>query len=599
VEEKTLGQLFIQRAKAFQGRQRFIAYIDGSWKNISWDEYYQAAREIGLGLRSLGVGKGDRVCLLSNSRLEWVYCDVGIFCLGAIPVPIYATLTADQSAYIINHCEAAVLFVENLEGLEKVRQTWGQLGHLKHVVVIEGLRDNEGEREMSLEALRRRGREYVAGHETEFEEMALAIRPEDPFTIIYTSGTTGVPKGVLTTHANYMAMIEMVLHVAPLEDDDFDLLILPLAHAYARLEHLAGIAAGFVTAFARSLTTVVEDLQVVRPTMFFSVPRIYEKAYAKILSKAEAGSPLKKKIFYWSLGVGRQVSRCHQAKRPVPPLLRAKYAIAQRLVFGKVKEVFGGRMRFAVSGASAISREILEFFHACGLVILEGYGMTETSTCSHLNAFLDYRFGTVGRPLPGVEQRIAEDGEVLVRGPNIMREYYKMPEESAETLQDGWLHTGDIGVIDADGYLKLTDRKKALFKTSGGKYVAPSPIENALRADPRISQALVVGDRRKYCVALFTLNKDELLQWAKDRGLPTEDWNALVHSPEVTSAIQELIDRANRPLASFETIKKFAILEDDFTIEGGELTPTLKVKRKVVETHYAKVLDSLYDEVYA
>jgi long-chain acyl-CoA synthetase len=428
--------------------------------------------------------------------------------------------------------------------------------------------------------------------------MARAIKPEDPFTIIYTSGTTGVPKGVLTTHANYIAMIDMGLQITKVLEDDVDLLLLPLAHAYARLEHLAGIAAGLQTGFARSISTVVEDLLVVRPTLLFSVPRIYEKAYARILAKAEASPPLQRKLFHWSLEVGREVSRHQQQGRPLPRGLRLKYALAERLVFNKVKAAFGGRMRVAVSAASAISREILEFFHACGLLILEGYGMTETSTASHINPIDAYRFGTVGQPLPGVEQRIAEDGEVLVRGPNIMREYYRMPEETAETLKDGWLHTGDIGTVDADGYLTLTDRKTAMFKTSGGKWIAPTPVENELKTDPRVSQAIVCGARRKHVVALITLNRDEVVSWARKRGLPADDWGVLVRSSDVQHMVQRIVDRANAKLAQFETVKKFALLEQDFSIESGELTPSLKVRRKGVETKYAEMIDGLYDEVY-
>ena len=593
--------LFVERARQWRGRRRFIAHVDGAWRDVSWEEYYQAAREIGLGLRALGVEPGDKICLLSDSRLEWAYCDVGIFCLGAVPVPIYATLTAEQTAYIIEHCGAPVAIVENLRQLAKLRQVWDRLPELRHVVVIDGLPApvlGERERELALGELRRRGAARLESHPTELEDLAAAIRPDDPFTIIYTSGTTGTPKGVLSTHANYMSMIDMAMQHAPIRDDDVDLLILPMAHAYARLEHLAGIAAGCVTGFARNLSTVLEDLQVVRPTVLFSVPRIYEKAYARILAKAEASPALKRKLFYWSLAIGREVSRHRQQGLPLPVLLRLKYALAERLVFDKVKAGFGGRMRVAVSAASAISREILEFFHACGLLILEGYGMTETSTASHINPIDAYRFGTVGKPLPGVEQRIAEDGEVLVRGPNIMREYYRMPEETAETLKDGWLHTGDIGSIDADGYLTLTDRKTAMFKTSGGKWIAPSPLENELRADPRISQAIVCGARRKHVAALLTLNRDEVIGWAQQRGLATSDWGALVRQSEVRDMVQGIVDRANARLAHFETIKKFALLETDFSIETGELTPSLKVRRKGVESKYAEVIDGLYDERY-
>jgi long-chain acyl-CoA synthetase len=418
-------------------------------------------------------------------------------------------------------------------------------------------------------------------------------------TIVYTSGTTGPPKGVVQTHANHWWMVHNLASIGDISEDDEDLLFLPLAHSFARCEEYAQLYMGFTTSYAESLERLAANLTEVRPTLLFSVPRIYEKIYAKALGAA-AASPAKARIFAWATAVGRAVSRLEQRREDLPLALRLQHLLADRLIFEKIRALFGGRLRFAVSGAAPLAREIMEFFHACGVLILEGYGLTETTPALTINRTHAFRFGTVGQPIRGVEIKIAEDGEILARGPNVVSGYYKRDEETrAVFLPDGWFATGDIGRIDEQGFLTITDRKKDLIKTSGGKYVAPQEIERRIKADALFAQAMVHGDRRKFCSAVVVLNREEIERWARAQGIALDGYAAFTEHPKVRELVAERLASINEGLASYEQVKKFVISPSEWTPESGELTPTLKVKRKVVTERFRKELDALYDEKYA
>ena len=456
-----------------------------------------------------------------------------------------------------------------------------------------GVEEKEGA--TTLSALRERGKAHGSSNPGALEARAEEILPTDDLTIIYTSGTTGPPKGVVTRHSNYAFNVTSALEAVNVPRGSMFLQFLPLAHSLGRLEHFLAFDAMAVSSFARSLQTVAEDLAAVRPEIMVSVPRLYEKFYARVLAKVEEDGGLKKTIFDWALGVGREASRCRQQGREPQGLLAMKNRIADRLVFQKIRARMGGRLRFFISGGAPLSREIAEFLHAIGVLILEGYGLTETSTVTTVNRLERYKFGTVGKALPGTEIRIAADGEILVRGRHIFREYFNDPAATREAIEpDGWFHTGDIGALDEEGFLRITDRKKDIIVTSGGKNIAPQNLENLLKNDRYVSQAFVFGDRKKYLTALLTLAPEEIVAWATRQGIPDRSVEALAKHPQVLQLMRERVDEVNRGLASFEQVKKFAVLETDFSQETGELTPTLKVRRKVVIEKYGRILDDLY-----
>ena len=597
MSQGSLGGLFWEQVGRLTDRPAQRVKTGGTWQEMSWRALGEEVREIALGLIALGRQPGEAVAILSQTRAEWVRADFAILSTGGVTIPVYPSYPPETLAYIVRDSEARTIFVEDEHQLAKVLGVASEMPSLETVVLMQGRAPVSGGdgrlRVLDWESLRARGRE---GSSRQGLEARLAgIKPSDVATIVYTSGTTGSPKGVVQTHGNHLAALDMIARTSGVHEGDVHLLFLPLAHSFARMESFLGIRLGLTTAFAESLERLPENLREVSPDFICSVPRVFEKVYAKILTGVAAAPPIRQRIFHWALGAGRRASRLEREGRPLPAGLRFQRTIADRLVFGKLRAALGGRLRFCVSGGAPLSAEIAEFFHAAGILVLEGYGLTETCPILASNHPGAFKFGTVGRAFPEIEVRIAEDGEILARGPNIAQGYYRKEEETAAVFRPGgWFHTGDVGELDAEGYLKITDRKKDLIKTSGGSYVAPQHIENLLKGDPFVSQALVEGDRRPYPVALITLNPDELAKVAREAGLGDKPAAEIVRHPVVMERVRRTVDGVNAHLASYAQVKRFAILPADFTQDGGELTPTLKVKRRDVRAKYAEVIESMY-----
>jgi long-chain acyl-CoA synthetase len=592
----TLAKMFWDRVERSADKPAQQFKQGGQWQTVTWRQVGETVRDVATGLIALGRKKGEAVGILSASRAEWVQADFAIFSAGCITIPVYPTYPPDLIEYIVNDAGVKTLIVEDPAQLAKVLEVQGKMEGLEKIVVIHGYEGKEpSPRILTWEALRRLGRENRDKLKSELAGRVADTRPDDVATIVYTSGTTGPPKGVVQTHGNHLAALDAAAKTTTIREGDVHLLFLPLAHSFARLESFFGAHRGLTTAFAENIDKLRENLPETRPHFLCSVPRVFEKVYAGALAKAESGSPIKKKIFHWALGVGKQVSQLKQAGKPVPGRLAVKYAIAHKLVFSKMHAALGGRLRFAVSGGAPLSREIAEFFHAAGILILEGYGLTETCPVLTNNREDHFKFGSVGQALPGVELKIAPDGEILGRGKNIAKGYFKKPEATAEVfLSDGWFATGDIGKIDEDGFLFITDRKKDLIVTAGGMNIAPQNIENLLKGDPFISQVMVHGDKRPYPVALITVNPEELAKFAKEQGILNTEPAALARHPKVMERVSRIVEQRNTELQSYAKVKKFAILPNDFTVDNGLLTPTLKVKRKLITEKNRETLDSLY-----
>ena len=591
----TLASMFWHRVERDGDRPAQQFKAGGVWRTRTWREVGEAVRELATGLLALGRQKEDAVAILSASRPEWVQADFAAFSAGCRTIPIYPTYPPDLIQYIVNDAGVKTLFVEDPAQLAKVLEVQGKMDGLEQIVVIQGYQGEPSSQIMTWDGLRRLGHDNVERLKSDLAGRVAEVAPTDIATIVYTSGTTGPPKGVVQTHGNHMGTLDSAARMAGIEGGDTHLLFLPLAHSFARLESFIGVHRGLTTAFAENIDKLRDNLPEVKPHFICSVPRVFEKVYAGVIAKAEAGSPLKKKIFHWAVRVGREVSKLQQAKRPVPAGLAFKHRIAHKLVFSKLHEALGGRLRFAVSGGAPLSKEIAEFFHAAGILILEGYGLTETCPSLTFNRLDNFRFGSVGQAQPGIEIKIAADGEILGRGPNIAQGYFKKPEATAEVfLPDSWFATGDIGRLDGDGFLYITDRKKDLIVTAGGMNIAPQNIENLLKGDPFISQAMVHGDKRPYPVALLTLNPEELAKFAKEQGILDTDPASLAKHPKVVERVSRIVEERNGELQSYAKVKKFSILPTDFTVENGLLTPTLKVKRKIITEKHRELLDSLY-----
>jgi long-chain acyl-CoA synthetase len=557
------------------------------WRELTYAQLVAAIDEVALGLAALGVQPGDRVGILADTRMEWTMASYGISAAGGVVVPVYPTNSARECAWVLGNSGARVLVCEDAAQVAKVEAVRAELTELAHIVSIEG---DGGD--LSLQQLRERGAVRDRG---ELEERQSKVAPEDAYTIIYTSGTTGPPKGVVLTHGNAMAVCEMVEELEFIEPDETTYLFLPLAHAFALTAQLASFDQGTaIVYYGGDTKQILPELIESHPTYLPSVPRIFEKLYTAALKLAETGSDEDRVRFARAVQIGVEVRRRRDRGEDVGEEMQQAFDAAEERLYSRVRGLFGGNIRRAVTGAAPIAAEILEFFYACGVPVLEGWGMTETTGVGTVCTLEHVKFGTVGRPLPGVEIRIAdEDGEILVRGPHVFREYWRNPEATAETLVDGWLHTGDVGQLDDEGYLSITGRKKDIIITAGGKNLTPANIENDLKQSRYISQAIMHGDRRPYPVALITLDPEEILPWAQEQGLP-EDLAALAEAEAVRRLVQDELDRANANYAQVEQVKRFAILHRDLTVEDGELTPTLKVKRAVINERFAELFDALY-----
>ncbi|MFG3494068.1 AMP-dependent synthetase/ligase [Streptomyces sp. NPDC047928] len=578
------------------------------WKSLSWGQAAERVFAIAAGLIDLGVLPEERVALASSTRVEWILCDLGVMCAGAATTTVYPQTNAEESSYILADSDSRVLIAEDAAQLAKARERRADLPKLSHVVVVDGSAVEPADDDpegwvLTLADLEARGRTYLEKNPDAVKERVGAITADQLATLIYTSGTTGRPKGVRLPHDNWSYMAKAIAATGLVREDDVQYLWLPLAHVFGKVLTSGQIEVGHVTAVDGRVDKIIENLPVVQPTYMAAVPRIFEKVYNGVAAKARAAGGAKYKIFQWAAGVAREYARVTQdnfrrtGQATAPFGLTAKHKVADALVYSKLRDAFGGRLRAAVSGSAALAPDIGYFFSGAGIHILEGYGLTESSAASFVNPGEAYRTGTVGKPLPGTEVRIADDGEILLRGPGIMQGYHGLPEKTAEVLEsDGWFHTGDIGELSADGYLRITDRKKDLIKTSGGKYIAPAEVEGQFKAVcPFVSNILVHGADRNFCTALIALDEATLLGWAKDHGMAGRDYAELVATQQVKDLIQGYVDRLNEGLQRWQTIKKFRLLPRDLDIEHGELTPSLKLKRPVVERTYKGLIDEMYE----
>jgi long-chain acyl-CoA synthetase len=591
-EIRTLCDIFLS-ASASGKPDLLISKVGDAWTPIPAKDFGYTVRALSFGLNSLGIQPGDRVAIMSENRPEWAMADYAILCAGAWTVPIYPTLPAAQIVPLLKDSGAKAIFVSNLEQLGKVLQIKGQVPALDHVVVSEGNPPSEPGY-TTFSALVDKGRPSLEMNPGVFEQRAARVKPEDVATIIYTSGTTGDSKGAMLTHGNLVSNIKSSLEVMPITGDATGLSFLPLSHVFERTLDYAYLYRGASIAYAESVEKLKDNFLEVAPHCFALVPRVYEKVYGRIRDRVEAGSGLKKKLFHWAVRIGGERLAYEERGEEVPAGLARKAKLADKLVFSKIRKVLGSRFRFAFSGAAPLSRDLAQFFLGAGVTIYEGYGLTETSPVIAVNGPGRWRLGTVGRPIPGVEVRIAPDGEILTRGPHVMKGYYNKPEATAEAIDgEKWFHTGDIGHLDDGGYLVITDRKKDLIVLAGGKKAAPQPIENELKKSPFIELPIVLGDRHKFLAAVIVPNFERLREHVGSLNWKV-DWERLDADPEIRRLFQQEIDAYNADKAHHEQIRAFALLSTDLTIADGSITPTLKVKRRVLESRYRELIESMY-----
>ena len=595
-EPATLIDVFTRAARAHNRPDALNYKHEGRWLSLSSDEMLAGVKHIAAGLHAIGIRHGDRVAILSDSRVEWTLTDAGCLFASAIDVPIYPTLTPPQVRYILQDSGAATLFLANREKFVELSEILDECPQLKHIVFFDaaGITPAEG---LTLAQLEQMGRELEQREPGVIDRLVAETTPDDLATIIYTSGTTGEPKGVMLTHANLISnLIDSSGHLDVGEQDTV-LSVLPLSHVFERQAMYMYLHHGMAVYFAESLQTVGPNLREVRPTILVGVPRMFEKIYQRIQEHAAETGKAAEALLAWSVSIARAYAQHLSKRTPLPATLKIKHRIASKLVFSKWQRAFGGRIRLLLSGGAALSEDLAAIYIGAGIPIIQGYGLTETSPVITASTFADYRIGTVGTAIPHVEIRIAPDGEIEVRGPNVMRGYYNKPEETrAAFTDDGWFKTGDIGTIDADGYLRITDRKKELFKTSGGKYIAPAPIEQAIKGSRFVNQIVLVGAERKFPAALIVPVWDQLESYCRLKGIEVSSRSELCRHPRIIDLLQRQIDALTPNLARYEKIKKVALLENEFTIEGGELTPTLKVKRRVIDEKYRDVIEQLYAE---
>ncbi len=599
--EKTIVEVFANRVARFGDRLAVEKKRNGCWQGVSWRQYWSAARAVGLGFHHLGVRPGDRVALLAENCLEWLFTDMGTLAIGGCVVTVYPTLTADEIAYIVADAGARILVVEDNHQLQKVLAVREKCPLLEKIVVIFPQDADLPARDVEAFAdLTNRGREEHQRDRQAFHRLTAEVEPADLATLVYTSGTTGAPKGVVINHGNIMAVIHALDRIRPAYADESDQTVpfLPLSHVFERAAgHFFGMYRGITASYADDINSLLQDFKEKRPTMILAVPRVCEKVYQKICMQVERQPAWRQRIFYWGQSVGARVSTCREAKRPVPLALGLQFHLAYRLIFRKLRQALGGRVRWMTASGAPTAREIILFFNAAGIMVVEGYGMTECFAPATMSNLADYRIGTVGRPLPGVDIKLAADGEILIKGPNVFQGYWGLEEQTREAFTpDGYFKSGDIGAFDADGFLTITDRKKNLIITSGGKNIAPQKIENLFLSDPLFAQFLVIGERRKFLSALVTINLDVARQRARAHGIEVRDPQALFSDRTFLDIVDAHVQAKNLQLARFETIKRYRIVPREFSQEKGELTPSLKLRRRKIEANFNALIEDMYRE---
>jgi long-chain acyl-CoA synthetase len=599
----SVARMFLDRVAATPRREALRFPVDGGWESLTWEQVARQSVDLAAGLLHLGLGSEDRAAIICSTRYEWILADLAIMCSGAATTAIYPSTEAADVAYMLSDSGTRIVFAEDATQVAKLREQRGSIPTVERVIVVNSIVgdgtgvDHSGDDDwvISWSDLAKAGARYLTQHPAAVDAVVDSIRSDHLATLIYTSGTTGKPKGVELTQSCWTYEGACVEATGILSPDDVQFLWLPLSHSFGKVLLAAQLQIGFATAVDGRIDKIVENLAAVQPTFMAGAPRIFEKVHARVVQTAQGEGGVKARIFDWALAVGQQVSRRQQQGLEPTGMLKLQHAVADRLVFRKIRDRLGGRIRYLVSGSAALSREVAEWFHSAGLLVLEGYGLTETSAGTCLNRPGNWRFGTVGEPLPGSEVRVAADGEIMLRGPGVMRGYHNLPVQTAEVLDaDGWFATGDVGEIDDGGRVRITDRKKDLVKTSGGKYIAPAVIESRFKALCSIAGQMVVhADRRNFASALVTLDPDTLTQWAETNGV-AGSYAQCSQDPRTRAYVQVAIDELNTTVNRWETIKEFRILDHDFSVETGELTPSLKVKRKVVESMYEEILDEMY-----
>jgi long-chain acyl-CoA synthetase len=600
VDFSTIPEMFEKVTGKFATavRPALMYKTGGKYEGIGYAELKSRVENFACGLASLGIRRGDRVAIIAENRPEWVISDQAIVALGAIDVPVYPTMSAKQNEYIFNDASVRMAIVSNQFQLNKVMRVRENVPSLEMIILMNEKGVIVEPATMNFSEVMRLGEEFRQEHPGYLDAAIRGVKPDDLLTLIYTSGTTGNPKGVMLTHRNLVSNVVSSAEVIEFGPDDILLSFLPLSHTFERMAgYYTGFSCGATIAYAESVETVAANMIEVQPTIVTTVPRLFERIHSRIIKQVDAGSAVKQAIFHWAVAVGKQQAAASR-RGEVPLSLRLQHALADKLVFGKLREKTGGRMRFFVSGGAALARELGEFFEAVGLTVIEGYGLTESSPVISANRLHNYRFGSVGQAIPGVDVRIEGDGEILARGPNIMKGYWRQPEATAQAIdREGWLHTGDIGTIDAEGFLHITDRKKHLFVSSGGKNIAPQPIENLFLSNKYIEQLVLIGDRRMYLTALIVPDFEALKEYADAEKLSYSTPSDLIQLAEINQLIERNINNIQKDLANFERVRRFTLLDRLFTVEEGELTPTMKVRRGVVEKRYAHLIENMYEGV--
>jgi long-chain acyl-CoA synthetase len=608
LSEKTMNDVFRNRVNKYGNRLAIEKKMGGVWHGATWNEYYERARAFGLGLWSLGVRKGNMVSILSENRLEWLYADMGSLGIGVCVIPVYPTLVSEEIEYIINNSESKVIVPENKTQLKKILEIVDNCPSIEKIIVMEE-KDAAGHpKVMSFKDLMELGRKKYAEDPSLFEKLSQEVTVDELATIVYTSGTTGLPKGAMITHGNIFWVVQSLDAIRPhfASDKDCTVPFLPLSHVFERIAgHFYGMYCGITASYAESIDTLLADFEQKRPTMILAVPRVCEKVYQKIMAQVKEQSPFKQKVFVWGQKVGNRISELREKHKRIPLFLQLKYKIAYAAIFKKLQDKLGGRVTWMTASGAPTAEEIIRFFNAAGITVIQGYGMTETTAPATMQSMADYRIGTTGKPIPGQEIKIADDGEILIKGGNVIKGYWKLPDETRESFTpDGYFMSGDIGMFDDDGNLLITDRKKDLIITSGGKNVAPQKIENMFKSDPLFTQFIVIGERKKYLTGLCNINPEEAARLATEENITFNNPAELLENQKFLDIVQKHIDERNAHLAKYESIKNIRIVKSDFSQEGGELTPSLKLKRKVVLQKYNDLIDDMYgkeavDELYA